>query len=320
MHTHNEREAKLSNRLRFAVILTALILLGELAGGYLANSLALLSDAGHVFTDLLALLLSWVGVRQATRPASQRMTFGYHRIGILIAITNALTLIAIALFIFYEAYRRLQAPPEVESVLMLTVAFLGLLGNLCIAFLLRPWQQENLNVRSAFLHVAGDTLASVGVILGGAIIFFSGWFWVDPALSVLIGLIIAFGSWQIIREGLAIFLEASPPHLDFSELVRAMMGIPGIKDVHDLHVWSISHGMHALSCHILIEDLPISQSSDILARLNEVLSRRFRIEHSTVQFECEGCDYNGLYCTFSAQDGISGPSREAPRKPEIATR
>jgi cobalt-zinc-cadmium efflux system protein len=286
-------------KLAFAVIFTAVILVGELVGGFLANSLALLSDAGHVFTDVLALLLSWFALRQAEKPATERMTFGYHRIGILAAFINAVSLVGIAAIIFFEAYHRLREPQPVRSVLMFSVAAIGLVANLVILFMLRSEQQGNLNIRSAFLHVAGDALASVGVIFGGAIIYFSGWFWVDPAISVAIALIIVFGAWRVIREAVNIFLEASPGHLNVDEMVLAMMGVPGVKDVHDLHVWSITPQMHALSCHVLIDDLSVSQGANIVGRLNELLSSKFNIEHSTVQLECVECDPNSLYCSLT---------------------
>ena len=282
-----------------AIIFTGVILAMELVGGYLANSLALLSDAGHVFTDALALLLSWFALRQAEKPATERMTFGYHRIGIFAAFINGVSLVGIAGIIFYEAYGRFREPPPVRSGLMLSIAAIGLVANLIVLFMLRSEQHENLNVRSAFLHVAGDALASVGVICGGAIIYFSGWFWVDPAISVAIALIISFGAWRVIREAVNIFLEATPAHLNIDEMVRAMMEVPGVKDVHDLHVWSITPQMHALSCHVLVDDLSVSQGANIVGRLNELLSSKFNIGHSTVQLECVGCDPNSLYCSLT---------------------
>lgn len=287
------------NKLAFAVLFTGAILIGELVGGYLANSLALLSDAGHAFTDVLALLLSWFALRQAEKPATGRMTFGYHRWGIIAAFINAVSLVGIAAIIFYEAYGRLREPEPVRSGLMLSVAVIGLVANLVIAFVLRREQRENLNIHSAFLHVMGDALASVGVILGGAIIYFSGWLWVDPAISVVIALIIVFGAGRVIREAVNVLLEASPAHVRVDEMIRAMMGVQGVKDVHDLHVWSITPQVHALSCHVLIDDLSISEGGDILGRLNELLRERFSIGHSTMQLECVGCDPNSLYCSLA---------------------
>jgi cobalt-zinc-cadmium efflux system protein len=285
----------LAGRLRFAITLTALILVGELVGGYFANSLALLSDAGHVFTDMLALGLSWFGVMQAQRPASARMTFGYHRIGILIAVVNALILVALALVIFYEAYRRFQHPEPVLGILMFSVAVIGLAVNLVVMLRLRHPSKLSLNVRSAFLHVLGDALGSVGVIVGGAIIYFSDWYWVDPAISVFIGLIILAGAWWIIKDAVVIFVEATPAHLDVDDLARAIRAVPGVKGMHDLHVWSIAPRIHALSCHVVVADLPLSQSTAISDSLKEMLSARFNIAHSTVQLECEPCEPGELY-------------------------
>ncbi len=297
MHIRENVTAR--NKLAFSVLFTGSILVAELVGGYLANSLALLSDAGHVFVDVLALLLSWFALRQTERPASHKMTFGYHRIGILAALVNSVSLVVISGVIFHEAYGRLGEPPPVRSGLMLSVAALGFIANVVVVLMLRREQRQNLNIRSAFLHVLGDALSSLGVMGGGAVILLSGWFWVDPAISVAIGLVIVFNSLQVIREALSIFLEASPSHLDMEQMVQAMMGVPGVKDVHDLHVWTIAPRIHALSCHVLVDDLSISQGADIVGRLNELLGTRYGIGHSTVQLECVGCDPNSLYCSLT---------------------
>lgn len=294
-HTHTPLQAKM----RAAVILTGLILVAEVVGGLVANSLALLSDAGHVFTDLLALLLSWFGVMQAERPASARMTFGYHRVGILIALVNAASIVIIAGVIFYEAYHRLLAPEEVSSGLMFGVALVGLLANLVVLWWLLGEQRQNLNVRSAFLHAGGDALASVGVIAGGLLILFTGRFIIDPIVSVAIGLIIAVGAFYIIRQAVEIILEASPGHVNQEDMVQAMLEVPGVRNVHDLHIWTIAPQMHALSCHILLEDEYNAQRAQVVERLNQVVGERFDIEHGTFQLECVGCDADALYCTFA---------------------
>jgi cobalt-zinc-cadmium efflux system protein len=305
-HTHPQ--SGIDHKLKIAILVTALVLAVELIGGYLANSLALLSDAGHVFTDVLALLLSWFGVRQAQRPASHRMTYGYHRIGILVALINAISLVAIAGIIFYEAYQRFLAPEQVTGSLMLGVAMGGLIANLAIIFVLHSEEHRNLNVRSAFLHVAGDALASVGVIIGGLVILFTGVFWIDPLLSVLIGLIIGYGSWGVIREGVSIFLEASPEHVDVEEMVSVMRDVPGVEDIHDLHVWTIAPGIHSLSAHVTIDDVRLSESTAILNQLNNILCARFDIGHTAIQFECAGCTPHGLYCRL-APNG-AGPNHD----------
>ena len=299
---HSNQRTPLASSLRLALILTALILVAELLGGYFANSLALLSDAGHVFTDALALVLSWFGVSQAARPATARMTYGYHRTGILIAAINALTLIAISAAIFYEAYRRLQHPEPVAGLLMFGVALVGLVVNLAVVLMLRRHQGTSLNVRSAFLHAASDALGSVGVIVGGIVIYFTGLFWVDPAISILIGIIILFYCWRIIREAVAIFMEAAPAHLNVEDMAKALGQLPGVRGVHDLHVWSIASGIHSLSCHLVVEDLPVSQGSALQEQVKEMLARRFGIGHTTIQLECQPCcDPAALYCSLNAE-------------------
>lgn len=299
MHQHNHsNHRQLGRRLRLAVLLTATILIAEVVGGYLANSLALLSDAGHVFTDLLALSLSWFGVRQAGRPPSHGMTFGYHRIGLLVVLVNAATLILIALVIFYEAYQRFASPPEVDSRLMLAVALVGLGVNLFVVLYLRSDSEHNLNVRSAFLHASGDALASVGVIGAAVVIGLTGWMWFDPAISVAIGLIIAISPLSIAREALRVFLEATPGHLSVEEVAAAITGIPGVRAVHDLHLWSIAPAMHALSCHVMVDEAAPGRPL-VIANINQVLAERFDIGHTTLQTECLECEPGHLYCTFS---------------------
>jgi len=291
------------SKLKIGILLTALILAIELTGGFLSNSLALLGDAGHVFTDVVALSLSWYGVRQAERPSSGGMTFGYHRVGVIIAVVNALSIFAIAAVIFYEAYRRLQEPPEVQSAIMLAVAVVGLGVNLFIASWLQREQRENLNVRSAYWHAFGDALASIGVILGGIIILAAGWYLADPIISVFIGLIIIVAAWRILRDGMRVLLEAAPPHVDTSKMVQELLRVPGIKDVHDIHVWSISPELHAMSAHVFIDDLSTSEAASIRERAESMLRREFNIGHVTLQMECERCDVDDVYCTLEPVPG-----------------
>lgn len=286
------------SKLKFGILLTSLILAVELVGGFLSNSLALLSDAGHVFADIIALSLSWYGVRQAERPASSRMTFGYHRVGVIIALFNAASILGIAGVIFYEAYRRGQQPPEVNSPLMLVVAIVGLSVNIFVAFWLRQEQRLNLNVRSAFWHVLGDALASIGVIIGAVIIMLTGWFVVDPIISAFIGLIIVFAAWSIVREGMKVLLEATPAQVDVNRMVSALRRISGVRGVHDVHVWSISPELHAMSCHVLISDVSLSQAAEIRQEVERVLRQEFDIEHSTLQMECRECGNNELFCSL----------------------
>jgi cobalt-zinc-cadmium efflux system protein len=290
------------SKLKFGILLSAAILAAELIGGFASNSLALLSDAGHVFTDMVALTLSWYAVRQALRPASHRMTFGYHRIGVLIAIVNALLIFGIAVFIFFEAYQRLSEPPEVNSGLMILVAAIGLAANLFMAFWLRGEQKSNLNVRSAFWHVMGDALASVGVIAGGVIIMLSGLVVVDVIVSVLIGLIILVAAWQIFREGLHVLLEATPKDIDIHKLEASLKDIQGVKGIHDVHVWSISPEIHAMSCHVLIDDCPTSQAGRIRQNIEDVLLKQFGLNHTTLQMECSQCKADDFFCQLTVEE------------------
>lgn len=299
-------------RLKQGIMLTGFVLAMELAGGLLSNSLALLSDAGHVFTDLVALSLSWYGVRQAERPSDSRMTFGYHRVGVLIAVVNAATIIAIAVIIFYEAYRRWWSPPEVQSLLMLAVAIAGLVANVLVVLWLRREQRNNLNVRSAFWHALGDALASLGVIIGGVVMLVTRWFWVDPLISVLIGIIIAFAAWRILKEGLRVILEATPAQVNIASMIETLKQIPQIKDVHDVHVWSISAELHAMSCHMLIDDIPTSSAGNIRQKVQDLLRQQFHIEHTTLQMECQRCSAQDVFCTLPSGSG-GEPEESLPK-------
>ncbi len=296
-HSHHSGR-HVGSKLEIGIMLTGFILLVELIGGLLSHSLALLSDAGHVFADVVALSLSWYGVRQAERPSSAGMTFGYHRVGVIIAIVNALSIFAIAGVIFYEAYRRLGEPPEINSPLMLSAAVVGLGINVFVASWLHREQKSNLNVRSAYWHALGDALASIGVIVGAIIIMIAGWYLADPIISLMIGFIIVLAAWRILREGMRVLLEATPPHVNTEEMVEALLRHPGVKDVHDVHIWSISPELHAMSCHVLIDDIPTSEAADIRGAIQEVLRRQFDIDHVTLQMECEQCAANDLFCSL----------------------
>ena len=311
MTEHTHHPLPVASKLKYGIILTGFILVIEVAGGILSNSLALLSDAGHVFTDIVALSLSWYGVRQAERPPTHRMTFGYHRVGVIIALVNAISIFVIVAIIFYEAYRRWQQPPAVDSTLMLAAGVVGLGVNIFVAFWLHKEHQSNLNVRSAFWHALGDALASVGVITGGVIILLTGWFLVDPIISVFIGCIIALAAWRILKEGLRVLLEATPHQVDVTRMVNTLNQVFGVKGVHDVHVWSISPEMHAMSCHVLIDDLPISRAAEIRRKTEEVLRQRFHIEHSVLQMECQECSANDIFCKLTL-----GPGEQENKEPQ----
>lgn len=303
---HNHTHGMAKQTLRLAFFLTIIILAAEVIGGWWANSLALLSDAGHVLTDLFALGLAWFATSQAERPANASKTFGYHRVSILAALVNALTLILIALAILWEAVGRFQHAEPVQPLVMFLSAGISIVVNLYIGFGLRK-EGDNLNVRAAALHVFGDVGASVAVIVAGVVILLTAWNSADPLLSVGIAGLIAVGAWRILRETTDILLEAVPRHVNLSALVRDMMRVPGIEDVHDLHVWCISSGMYALSCHALIADLPPSESSSILQAAEAMLSEKYRIGHTAIQFESHAhqanwCCVDGLYCQMEAVD------------------
>jgi len=299
-HTHNE-PMPAGSKLKLSIIFTAIILAAEVIGGFISNSLALLSDAGHVVTDIMALSLSWYAVRQAERPPSSRMTYGYHRIGVIVAIVNAVAIFAIAAIILYEAYRRLQQPPQVNSILMMSVALVGLAANLFVTFWLRREQRVNINIQSAFWHAFGDALASIGVIIGGVIIFFTGFYWVDPLISVLVSIIIGFAAYRIIREGLRVLLEATPAGVNVEEMVKVLRGITGVKDIHDVHVWAISPQLNAMSSHVLVDDLLVSQAAEIRKQLEDILKTRFSIQHTMLQMECQQCTPGDTFCSLDSQ-------------------
>src|SRR2546421_3416251 len=246
-HTHGLAK----QTLRLAFFLTLIIVAAEVTGGLLAHSLALLSDAGHALTDIFALGLAWFATAQVERTANARKTFGYHRVGILAALVNAITLILVTIWILYEAVQRFQHPEPIQPLFMFISAGIGIAVNLYIGFGLQK-EGDNLNARAAALHVFGDVGASIGVIVAGIIILLTDWTVVDPILSVAIAGLIAVGAWRIVRETTDILLEAVPKGIDMPQLVTDMKGVVGVQDVHDLHVWGITSGMAALSCHVLI--------------------------------------------------------------------
>jgi cobalt-zinc-cadmium efflux system protein len=309
-HTHSHDVSRQVLRLGF--LLTLAILVIEAVGGVLAHSLALLSDAGHILTDIVALGLAWFAAAQAERPANERRTFGYHRVGILSALANGLTLVVIAIAITFEAYHRLRQPEAVAPLTMFLAAGVALIVNLYIARTLHAGHTDNLNVRAAALHVIGDIGASAGVILGAVIIALSGATWVDPVISVAIAVLIAITAVRLIRETLNILLEATPKGLSVPRMAVDMRRVEGVRDVHDLHVWTIASGMRALSCHAIVDDIPPSESATILDRLTAMLRTKYDICHTTIQFEstahtrhegcaCEPGTSSRLYCELQAR-------------------
>ncbi|QHT63703.1 cation transporter [Paenibacillus lycopersici] len=269
--------------MKLAFFLSFIILVVEVAGGLISHSLALLSDAGHVLTDIAAIGLSWYAMKQSLKAPSEAFTFGYHRSGILAAFVNALSLILIAVLILWEAVKRFQAPEEVESTWMFISAGVGLAMNLYLGLGLS--KEENINVRSAVLHMMGDAAASAGVIAGGLIIRFTGWYAVDPILSVLIAVLIAFGAVGIVRQTVHILMEGMPKGVSLQKVVGTIESVPGVHGVHDLHVWSITSGKNALSCHVTLDGrITIEESQAILREIEHRLLH-LNIGHCTVQME-----------------------------------
>lgn len=300
-HNHDRAHDTIGRRFIFSLGLTGLIFFAELVGGFLTGSLALLSDAAHVFLDAFALGLSYVALRLASLPPDDRHTYGYHRLQILAALVNGTTLLLVAFEIFREAISRLPNPEPVLAGPMLVVAVVGLVVNLVVAFILRGHDHENLNVRSAFFHVLGDALASVGVIGAGVVIVFTGWTVIDPLVSMLIGLIILVGSGNVLRRALHILIEGAPRGLTATEVAEAMEDLPAVSKVHDLHVWTVSPGYIALSAHVVLDDQSLSETQSVMDRLKEILSERYDIEHTTIQFECESCEEGAIICQYEPE-------------------
>ena len=285
-------------RLAVTFLVTVLILVGEVIGGYLSNSLALLSDAGHMVTDALAIAMGFVAARISKKPSDENATFGYQRVGLLAALINGLSLLVIALFIFYESYERLISPPRIDIPVMLGIAALGLAGNLVMAFILGH-SHEDLNLKSVWLHVLGDTFSSIGVIVSGIVIYFTGWAYADPIASVLIGGIIIWGGIRLVRDTVSIFLNLTPKGFSVEKLVKNITNMPDVIDVHDVHLWPVAHNNIAFSAHILVDDKTLKEVEATKKNIEEML-RENGVNHSTLQIECScvDCD-NSLYCQIN---------------------
>lgn len=285
-----------------ALVLTLAFVLLEALAGVASNSLALLTDAAHNFSDALALGLSWWALHISLRPANNERTYGYHRVGILVALANAATLIALSLLVAYEALQRLSAPPQVQEQIIIAVAVVGFFLNAAIAWSLQAASQHDVNVRSAFIHMAGDALSTIGVIIAGIGIAIFGWRWLDPAASILIAILILFSAWGIVRETVDILLESTPRDVDMSAVVRDIMGVESVRGVHDLHVWSISSSLRALSAHILTDNMSLEEGARVQRDINQRLIANFEIAHATLQLECRGCEPDLLYCKLTPDD------------------
>jgi cobalt-zinc-cadmium efflux system protein len=275
--------------LRTALALTCFILVVEFAGGLVSHSLALLADAGHVLTDVFALGLAWFAVEQSKRPADRRRSYGYQRVGILAALVNSVSLIVIVVAIAYEALRRLASPEPVQGAVVVVTALVGVAINSYVIFGLRG-ETKSLNMRAAFLHVAGDVGASVGVVLAGAIILLTGWLYIDPILSLGIAALIAFGAWRIVRETVNLLLEGTPSDVDLGAVSEEIRHTDQVVSLHDLHVWALSSEDTALSVHVVVGDCPLGDAEHLVRDLEQRLCARFDIGHTTIQVEsCHPC-------------------------------
>jgi cobalt-zinc-cadmium efflux system protein len=292
-HSHGPRTGRV---LIGSLALTVAFVIGEAIAGLRSHSLALISDAGHNVTDAIGLVLAGAGYFFQSRPSNQIKTFGYHRTGVLAAFVNALILACLSLALFYESIQRFRHPEPVMESVMIWVAAIGLVLNLAIAWSLDS-DRADLNLRAAWIHMLGDATSCLGIIVGAALIYFTGWLAIDPILSMLIAAAIVWTAWDIFRDSINILLEGLPKGLKLSEVTRAIRQVAGVIDVHDLHIWSLGSEAHALSCHVLIENMPPSESDSILRNLNGVLGSRFHIHHTTIQFEHARCVLADASCT-----------------------
>jgi cobalt-zinc-cadmium efflux system protein len=302
METHRHTRAK--NVLKPALIITASFLVAEFIGALYTNSLALLADSGHMLTDVAALSLSLAANWFSTRRATPQKTYGFHRVEILAALLNGVVLVLIALYIFYQAYGRLLNPPEVEAGWMLVIACVGLLANVISAWLLFGEHRHNLNVRGAMFHIISDAIGSAGAIVASLAILLGGYYIADPAISVVVGILILSSSWVLIRDAVDVLLEGTPAQVNIVSLQHELRRVEGVESVHDLHVWTLTSGVLAMSCHIVISNGQLSHNQ-VLAQVNGLARERFQIDHTTVQIEeaaesvMDSCD-----CHFGAWDSL----------------
>lgn len=287
MHVH---APKTGSVLKVSIFLMLALALAEGVAGYWTNSLALISDAGHNFTDSLALILAWFAFYLQSKPPTEVKTYGYHRAGVLAAFVNAIVLVVVAWYIFYEAYQRLRQPLPVDTEWMMLVAGIGFLVDAGVSVALLRQVHGDVNVRTAFVHTAGDAASTAAIVVGAWLIGKTGMLQIDPLLSFLIGGLILWSSVDIIRETLNILLEGLPRGMELEKVIAALRGVEGVEAVHDVHIWSLGSNTHALSCHVAIADIPLSESNEILKRVNQLLERQFHISHTTIQFEHRLCE------------------------------
>lgn len=271
----------------WAMGLTGIVMLFEIAGGVITNSLALLSDAGHMLTHLLALVISFLAIIFSRLPATSEKSFGFYRLEILAALLNGFVLFIVTVWILFEAYHRFIVPEPVATTEMMVIAVIGLVTNLVTAFFLSGTERKDLNTQSVILHLAGDTFASVGVVIGAGVMAYTQWLWVDPLLSVLISILILWWALQLIRDAIDILLEATPKDIDPSRVIDAVKVLEEVHDMHDVHVWTLTSGMYALSAHVSIQNMPLKETAPLLRKINTLLCEQFKIGHAAIQLEAE---------------------------------
>jgi cobalt-zinc-cadmium efflux system protein len=293
---HDHGTTLTGRRLVLSILITVIFVLAEGITGYLSHSLALMSDAGHNFADALALIFSWYGLWVALKPSTAQRTFGYHRVGILAALVNSVSLIVIALLIFWEAIDRLRHPEPVHSTPMIIVASIAILMNTVISLWLRAGAKKDLNLRSAYMHMMGDAISGAGVVVAGVVVAFTGASIADPVVSLLIGILILWSSWGILKESVNVLLEAIPEGMNMVEVEQTIAAVRGVRTVHDLHVWTVGSGMVCCSCHIMVNEQSIRSGENVLRAVTQALEHKFGVAHTTIQVEVEGCEPNDMYC------------------------
>lgn len=312
---HDHGGSPNQRRLAIVLALAATYMVAEVVGGLVTNSLALLADAAHMLSDVGALALSMFAIWMASRPAPPARTYGYYRTEILAALVNGATLVAVSIYIFVEAYERLGAPPDVQGPLMLAIAAGGLATNLVGLWILNAGKAESLNMKGAWLHVLTDSLGSAGAMAAAGLIWAFGWNWADPAISVLIGVLVLYSAWGLVRDATGVLMEGAPGHIDVDAVRDALIAIPGAREVNDLHVWSITSGMEALSAHVVVEEGV--DPREFIGALHQGVHDRFGIDHLTIQLDARGsCD--GRPCAYDAAKGatehhaVTRPALPAP--------
>lgn len=286
----------------FAVGATLAFVVAEAVAGWVGHSLALLSDAGHNLTDAAALGLTWYALVIARKPSHHGMTYGYHRVAVMAALLNALSLVGIALWIVWEAFERIRVPEPANGLLMIGVALPAIVINAVISLRLHEGAKHDINLRSAYLHMMGDAISTCGVVIAGVITAFGGSLLADPVVSLLIAGFILWSTYGVLRESATVLLEGTPPGTDMPSVIAVIKGVPGVLDVHDLHVWMVGPGVIACSCHVLVAEQSVREGQQVMRAVVHDLEHRFHITHTTIQVEVEGCEPNDMYC-------VRGPAR-----------